>query len=165
MNKELSARKKMRLQGYDYSNEGYYFVTICVIDRQEKLGRIIGDGVLDVPHCELTAFGKLIDSRIKSMNDIYNDIKTDKYVIMPNHVHLIICISNENGSSRTPTPTNAKIPRFISTLKRYTNKDCGFSVWQRSFHDQIIRDEDEYLRIWQYIDENPINWKDDEYHV
>jgi REP element-mobilizing transposase RayT len=67
----------------------------------------------------------------------------------------------ENGTSRTPSPANAVIPAFISTLKRFTNKDIGFSVWQRSFHDHIIRSERDYDRIAEYIENNPRNWRDD----
>ena len=129
------------------------------------LGTVVGDGVPDVPRCDLTEIGEMIDLRIKTMNEIYDDIKTEKYVIMPNHVHMIICVADKNGSSRTPTPTNAQIPAYISILKRYTNKDCGISLWQRSYHDHIIRDETEYLRIWQYIDQNPKLWNEDVYHV
>jgi hypothetical protein len=70
--------------------------------------------------------------------------------------------SNENhGTSRTPSPTNAVIPALVSTLKRFTNKDIGFSVWQRSFHDHIIRGERDYDRIAEYIENNPRNWRDD----
>ena len=157
---ELPSRKRNRLINYDYSQDGRYFVTVCVKDNKALLGSIVGDGVPDVPRCELSELGKSVDARIQTMNDIYDDVKTEKYVIMPNHIHMIICITNKNGSSRTPTPTNTKIPRFVSTLKRYTNKDNGFSIWQRSYHDRIIRDEHEYQMIWKYIDGNPLNPKD-----
>ena len=130
--KELPDRKSIRLQGYDYSQNGAYFITICTKDRQAILGAVVGDGVLDVPRCDLSKCGKYIDSRIQKMNNIYDNVKTEKYIIMPNHIHLLISVTDKNGSSRTPTPTNAIIPGFISALKRYSNKDCGFSIWQRS---------------------------------
>jgi REP element-mobilizing transposase RayT len=70
--------------------------------------------------------------------------------------------SNGNrGTSRTTSPTNAVIPALVSTLKRFTNKDIGFSVWQRSFHDHIIRGERDYDRIVEYIENNPRNWRGD----
>ncbi|MDR1000035.1 MAG: hypothetical protein LBL96_04425, partial [Clostridiales bacterium] len=70
-----------------------------------------------------------------------------------------------NGTSRTPSPTNAVIPALVSTLKRFTNKDVGFSLWQRSFHDHIIRNECDYGRIAEYIENNPQNWRDDRFYV
>ena len=99
------------------------------------------------------------------MNNIYKDVSVEKYVIMPNHVHLLIVIDSYNdsiydGTSRTPSPTrqNSVISSFISTLKRYTNKQIGYNIWQRSFHDHVIRSEEDYLTRWQYIYENPKKW-------
>ena len=160
------------MNDYDYSRDGAYFVTICAKDRHEILGEIVvGDGVLDVPHsgvpyCMLSETGKAVEKQIQIMSDLYTDVRVDKFAIMPNHIHLII--STENGSSRTPTPTvaaNAAVPHFVSTLKRYTNKNVGYSMWQRSYHDHIIRNEEEYQKIWDYIDTNPLNWEVDMYHV
>ncbi len=164
-------RKKMRLEGYDYSRAGCYFITICVKNRQELLGRIVGDGVLDVPYCDLSETGKLVDSQMRDMSYLYEDKWIEKYVIMPNHVHMMVVVERKDGSprvldgtSRTPSPTtNAAIPSFVSTLKRYINKNCGVGLWQRSYHDHIIRNEAEYQKIWQYIEENPARWKEDCY--
>ena len=172
----LPQRKPNRLKNFDYSHDGAYFVTICVKDRHDILGEIVvGDGVLDVPCCMLSEIGKTVEKQIQIMSSLYADIHVDKFVIMPNHIHLIISIENvavlsktpgprtpENGSSRTPTPT-AAVPRFVSTLKRYTNKNAGYSIWQRSYHDHIIRNEKEYQKIWEYIDTNPLNWEADMY--
>ena len=88
----------------------------------------------------------------------------DKYVVMPNHIHLIIAIRNdvvENGMSRTPSPTNAIIPHVISTFKRFCNKEIGKKIFQRSFHDHIIRNSDDYDKISKYIYENPLIWEKD----
>ena len=65
----------------------------------------------------------------------------------------------------TPSPTNAIIPQFVSTLKRFSNKKIGGSIWQRSYHDHIIRNEQEYQKIWDYIDTNSLKWQDDCYHT
>ena len=70
----------------------------------------------------------------------------------------------DHGSSRTPTPTNARLPAFLSAWKRLTNKKTGFSLWQRGYYDHIIRCEADHLRIWQYMDENPVRWTEDEYY-
>ena len=103
------------------------------------------------------------------MNFQYDNVRIDKYVIMPNHIHLIINISEtstENnilcGMSQAPYPTtNAIIPKFVSLFKRYCNLEYGKNLFQRSFHDHIIRDESDYLKIWNYIDTNPAKWKED----
>jgi len=122
----------------------------------------VGDGVLDVPQIKLTKYGKIVNNRIIEMNSIYKNINVEKYVIMPNHIHLLIVIDGNdfNGTSRTPSPTktNSVISSFVSTLKRYTNKEIGENIWQRSFHDYVIRNEEDFLMHWQYMDENPKKW-------
>ncbi|MCL2344177.1 MAG: hypothetical protein FWC62_09860, partial [Firmicutes bacterium] len=69
-----------------------------------------------------------------------------------------------DGAPRASRPTNALIPSIVAIIKKKTNKAAGFDMWQDSYHDHIIRDEGEYQRIWQYIDENPARWTEDEYH-
>ena len=85
----------------------------------------------------------------------------DKYIIMPNHIHLLIVINNGDGTLRTASPT---IPRVIHGLKVVTTKQIGYIIWQRGYHDHIVRKEDEYMGIWQYIDENPAKWAEDKYY-
>ena len=90
---------------------------------------------------------------------------------MPNHIHLLIYINSTNGTSRMPSPmqnnintrANEQIPKLVSSLKRFTNKKTGVDLWQRSFHDHIIRDENDYLQIWEYIENNPLKWELDDY--
>ena len=100
-------RKNIRLKDYDYSKEGYYYITICIKDRKEILSKIkiyntklksndVGVGVPDDPEkiqIELTTYGEIIKKQIKEINNIYKDIKIENYIIMPNHVHMIIEIS------------------------------------------------------------------------
>ena len=159
----IPKRKSPRLKGYDYSLPGAYFITICTKDRKKLLSDIIvGDGVLDVPHNRLSDYGKIADKYITQMNEFYNYISVDKYVIMPNHIHFIISINDSLiGTSRTPSPTNSEISKFISTFKRFCNKDCNENIWQRSYHDHIIRGEKDYQKIWEYIDTNILKWEAD----
>ena len=105
MGKELPVRKKIRLDGYDYSNAGYYFLTLCVEDRHEMLSEVIvGDGVLDVPFVQLSEYGIIAEKRIREIDEHYEHISIQNYVIMPNHIHILIAILNdkESGTSRTP---------------------------------------------------------------
>ena len=156
----LPKRKPTRLKNYDYSNNGYYFITVCTYNKQKILCDIVGDGAFDVPKIKLSKIGAIVEKYILSTNNI-NELTVDKYVIMPNHIHLIIFLQNQNGTSRAPSPTNNIISHSISTLKRFVNKDVGYNIFQRSFHDHIIRGEKDYLKIWNYIDTNPQKWKED----
>ena len=154
--KELPVRKKNRLQGYDYSQNGKYFVTICVKDMHELLGRIVG-AISNRPCIELSEIGKAAEIALHKLDET---IEIDKYIIMPNHIHMIIRIQN---SGRTEfAPTISSIVRFC---KSYVTKQIGYSIWQRSYYDRIIRDETEYQKIWQYIDQNPVQWQNDCYYT
>ena len=84
MQKELTVRKNIRLHGYDYSSEGHYYVTICVKDKHELFGEIVGTTAFGRPHMELTPLGKCVDETIQIVNK--NNVKIDKYIIMPNHI-------------------------------------------------------------------------------
>ena len=174
--KERPVRKTIRLKNYDYSTPGAYFITICTKNREQMLSEIfVGTDVLGGPCAtnELTNYGKVADKYIKQINDFYDDISIDKYVIMPNHIHLLIRIigdvKNENGNKcigvhgppRTSVPTKSTISRFISTFKRFCNKEYGENIWQYRSHDHIIRTDNEYRKIWEYIDTNPFLWKED----
>ncbi|MBO5432533.1 MAG: hypothetical protein J6A43_00585, partial [Clostridia bacterium] len=96
---------EIRLKNYDYSRNGLYFITICTKDKIPYLSEIngVGDGVLDVPQHKLTEYGTFVNDQIKEINSIYEKIKIIKYVIMPDHVHMIIYIFDEykiiNGTS------------------------------------------------------------------
>ncbi len=162
---ELPKRKSTRLKGYDYSAPGAYFVTICTKDRKEVLSKIdVGTGVLDCPQNVLTDYGEAANKHLINMSDFYGNIKIDRFVIMPNHIHLLIQIletDKPSGPSGTPVPTNSLIAQFISTFKRFCNKEYGKNIWQRSYHDHIVRNEKDYKKIWEYIDTNVLRWDKD----
>ncbi len=158
----LHTRKPTRLSGYDYSTPGKYFLTVCIKDRKELLGKIVKENNLTYPNMILSEQGKILDKYIVFMCNKYSHIKIDKYVIMPNHFHMILFINNrKNGASETAAPYNNEISKFISLLKRYCNKEYGYNVWQSSYHDHIIRGEKDYRKIWEYIDTNVQKWTND----
>jgi len=105
--KKLPIRKNIRLKDYNYSNRGYYFITLCVKDGHEMLGKVVGDGVLDVPSVQLSKYGMITAKHIFALNSHYAHLTIQNYVIMPNHVHLLVSVSC--GTSRTPPPTRAGI--------------------------------------------------------
>jgi len=154
-------RKRTRLNTYNYSLNGAYFLTLCVEDASVKLSQIVAGGVLDAPQVLLTEYGKIAENRLLEMERVYDYIEMDNYVIMPNHIHILLRIENEHcfeTQERSSQPANEIIPRFVSTFKRMTNKAYHMKIWQRDYNDRIIRNEKEYLNKWRYIDENPKKW-------
>ena len=125
--KEIPRRKELRIKQYDYSSTGAYFITICTKDRKQILSDIIkpvGVGALDDPKIRLTAIGKIVEKNLLSSENIPG-VKIDRYVIMPDHIHVIIFLypdkyaSRKDGSSKAPTPTNEMLPHIVSTFKRF----------------------------------------------
>ena len=123
-----------------------YFITICTKNRVEILGKIINDNLM------LSKEGKIVKNYIEQIEKIYKDTYIDEYIIMPNHIHLIIKLQEKMD-----------IPRIIKQYKMSVSKDLGYSIWQKSYHDHIIRNEKEYYMIKNYIQCNVINWKQDKY--
>ena len=184
--KELSKRKDLRLKQYDYSSAGAYFVTICIKDRKRILSDIIkpstvGVGALDdplngalddplTPQIQLTEIGKITEKYLLSSENIPG-VKIDRYVIMPDHIHVIIFLypdkyaSRKDGSSRAPTPTNEMLPHIVSTFKRFCNKEIGNNIFQRGYIEHIVRDREDYETRAKYIYENPIRWYYDELYT
>ena len=158
--KELTTRKNIRLKSHDYSQSGYYFITICVKDKHEMLGKIVGDAAFGVPHVELSEIGEVTKRYLENINKAYKNIKINKYVIMPNHIHMILIVnikmSEENhGTPKAASPTKATVPHTVNSLKGLISKQIGFSIWQRSYHDHIIRSKEGYCKISECIDTNP----------
>ena len=163
--KNMPVRKNIRLRDYDYSSSGYYFITICVKDRHNLLWDASVGAAIGRP--SLSGVGNVTQKAIENIPNIYRSITIDKYVIMPNHIHLILNVSNDyEAILRDGRPMAAPtISTVINQMKGYITKQIGYSVWQKLFHDHIIRDEDEYQRIWQYIDDNPVKWDEDCYYI
>ncbi|MBQ8796763.1 MAG: hypothetical protein IJZ56_01035 [Oscillospiraceae bacterium] len=163
---ELPKRKPNRLKNFNYNTPGYYFITICTQGKRCILGQFVGGGALDAPQIQLSAIGEIVDRHILGGNRIPG-VTVEKYAIMPNHIHLLLQVTEvtDGGPSKAPAPTNAVIPHFVATLKRFCNTDAGANIFLRSYHDHIIRGEQDYLKIWQYIDSNPAKWTEDCFYV
>ena len=163
---DFPQRKPNRLPHFDYSTPGAYFITICTQNRLPILSSIVGGGALDAPHIQLSEAGQTVRKYVESGNRI-QEITFDKYVIMPNHIHLILLVDNTSSSAtaRTSSPANATIPHFVSTFKRLCHRGIGQTIFQRSYHDHIIRNENDYQKIWEYIDNNPAKWQEDCFYV
>ena len=141
-------RKTIRLPNYDYSSEGAYFVTICTQGKAKILCNYSMPALEgDAPEFHLTPIGRTVDDMIRLIPGI------DKYVVMPNHVHMIIRNKSEDASLAK------KIQFFKSNLTR----KLGRTIWQRNYYEYVIRSERDYLVRWKYIDDNPAKWATDDY--
>lgn len=152
--KDKFRRKRIRLENYDYSSDGAYFVTVCVIRKDISLWKNVAANCVrqNITH-ELSDIGKLVDNEIQKIETIYDSITVDKYCIMPDHIHMILFIDTKWRTQFAPT-----ISRVIKQFKEAITKKLGFSIRQKSFNDEIIRNEKAYLEIWRYIDENPVKY-------
>lgn len=157
--KKLPKRKNIRLKGYDYSQAGYYYVTICTKNRQNLFWNEWD--VRTTCDVQLSTVGKIVDLEINKINFIYENVEINKYVIMPNHIHMIIILNDRDRRPKV-APT---ISRIIKQFKGSISKQIGFSLWQKSFYDHIIRNKHEYERIYGYIETNPLKWEEDKYYV
>ncbi len=151
---DLPKRKQNRLNNYDYSQNGAYFITICTKNKECIFGSIVGCDAHIAPKIILTEYGKIAKKHIELIPGI------DKYVIMPNHIHLIIL---KGGAMWASHPTS--VSQDIRSLKILVSKQISKSIWQTSFYDHIIRDEEDYLTKCQYIENNPAKWLEDELYT
>lgn len=139
---DLPKRKNIRLHNYNYSYNGAYFITICTKNKENLLWKNVGANcVRPLDQLPLSKIGIVIENEIYKLNTVYENIKVDKYQIMPNHIHLIIFIYEDSNGRTQFAPT---ISRIIKQFKGSITKQIGFSIWQKSFYDRIIRNEKEY---------------------
>jgi putative transposase len=156
-------RRSIRLSGYDYSQSGAYFITICVLNRQCLLGTIINNQI------QLSPYGKIAETSWQWLSQAHDYIESDEWIIMPNHLHGIIFISAGcRGGSRTAPTGERKIKplgRLIGAFKtistkqiNFVRKTSGVPFWQRNFYEHVIRDDHGLNRIREYITTNPLRW-------
>jgi putative transposase len=162
-------RHSVRLKGYNYTKPGAYFLTICTYNRECLFGDI-ADGKMI-----LNAFGKIAEAEWLRSPEIRSYVELDEYSIMPNHVHGIIMVHENVGATRRVAPTDkphgpkpgsvgAIVGQFKSVVIKQINRSRGTPsapVWQRNYHEHIIRDEMELNRIREYIRQNPLKWAED----
>ena len=159
---KLPKRKGNRLSGYDYSQAGMYFVTVCTKVKRNPLGEVVGAATRCPgcrPHVVLSEYGKIVDIAISNIPMIYESVKVNHYVIMPNHIHMLIQIEKSGRQIAAPT-----VSLIIGNMKRAVSIKLKQSIWQKSYYDHIILSEKEYEKIAHYIDENPQTWANDRYY-
>ena len=140
------SRKNPRLKGFDYSSVNYYFITICTRNKQCLFG-LSGN---------LTPLGKLAEQGLQQIPLHFPEIRVDKYVVMPNHVHAILILKpGTTGLSTVVGSYKSSVTKQIHAI------NPKITVWQTSFHDHVIRNQPGYEKIWSYIETNPLKWEDD----
>jgi REP element-mobilizing transposase RayT len=173
-NPECHHRRSIRLKGYDYSQAGAYFVTIVTKDQVCLFGEVVGEGM------RLNEYGVIADHVWLAIPDHFLSVELDDYIIMPNHIHGIIVITETVGAthasslqnmsplqnmSSMPGPQPQSVSSIVGSLKSAVTKRIneirqtfGTPIWQRNYYEQIIRDEESLQRIRQYILDNPAQW-------
>ncbi len=178
-NPDIHKRRYIRLKGYDYSQSGFYFITICCYQRQCLFGEIIDEKM------QLNKIGQLVKEEWLKSEKIRQEIELDDWVIMPNHFHGIVIIdqkinNNTNhdynpvgANGRSPLQTNLMKPKSLSSLiagfKAATTKQINlirnspkYPVWQRNYYDHVIRNNQSLEKIKEYIYNNPLSWELDQ---
>ncbi len=165
-------RKNIRLKAYDYSTPGAYFITICTenrkclfwngdIDITEFYWNAVGANCVRPQKLPLSDIGKTVASELEVWHETYTNVSLHSYVVMPNHLHIMLVITgNENGRTQF-APT---VSRMVKQFKGAITKRIGKPIWQKSFVEHIIRDQYDYDIRSKYIKENPIRWQCDKYY-
>lgn len=185
-NMQKQFRKHVRLEHYDYSSGGYYFITICSKERQNIFARysqkneksVVVTGLAPVNNesvnkiknnnLTLSPLGKIIYNQWHKIPERYENIDIDEFIIMPNHIHGILIVNKKSGASPDTTISNIvggfKSISAVEYLKFIKQKNLNISgkIWQRSFYDHIIRDDESLNKIREYIHNNPYTWENDE---
>ncbi len=160
----MNVRKANRLKDYDYSRNGFYFVTICTKNRKEYFGEINDEGII------LNDSGEIAAKLWRESPNHFENVKLDEHIIMPNHVHGIVIIDspvgNRHACSLQEDRQYQKLPVVIGSYKsavtRKINKTHNEFNWQKSFYDHIIRNDKSLHRIRKYIHYNPLKWEYDQ---
>lgn len=147
---ELPKRKRIRIENYDYSSAGAYFVTVCTADKKPILWENVGAATC---RPNLSKIGAAVETAILNIPKHYPMISVDKYCIMPDHIHMIMSINTDENGRQIAAPT---VSTVVGHMKRWVSMQIGQSIWQKSFIDRVIRNEKGYQTVWEYIENNPI---------
>ena len=165
----------IRLKCWDYSSTGYYFITICTLNKEKYFGDIINEKM------QLSKIGEIAKQELLKTEKLRKNVKLDEWIVMPNHIHMIIVIDNSNIETQSiaslqqneekwepnkfgPQSNNlASIVRgFKAAVKKWTTMNNVHFEWQSRFYEHIIRNEEDLNKIREYIVYNPVNWLTDE---
>lgn len=144
-NPNIHKRHSIRLKDYNYAKAGMYFITLCIYNRECLLGKVEDDKMI------LNKIGETTKNELLKINDRFKYCNINIYQIMPNHIHFILELKEENKKA---------VGNIIRHFKgRVSSKEKIY--WQRNYYEHIIRNEKEFYAICEYITNNPLNWKED----
>lgn len=152
---ELPERKQNRINNYDYATPGAYFITICTANREKLLWDCVGADIIRPQNVTLSRMGKITEAAIQQIPTHYKGVSVDKYCIMPDHIHLILRIESGADGRMISAPT---VSTVIGSMKRWVSRQVGRPIWQKSFYDHGIRNQQDYDEIWEYIENNPMKY-------
>ncbi len=188
-------RKTVRLQTHDYNQAGAYFITVCTKgkvpfltlstgnDENATVGTDVLGGPPSFPSTQfpLSKKGLVVFQNVQRLQNFYPHIKIEYFVIMPNHVHLLLGVYANSLPQRTAEdvgpyegnePIKAKentklsvVSTFLSTFKRFCNREIGENIWQSRSYDHVIRNAQDFSEHVRYIFHNPLRWKEDNFYV
>ena len=170
-------RKPLRLKHYDYSTPGAYFITICTAGKRCILSSIrmsgasthavVGDG-LARPVVKLTNVGNIVKRQIEDIPKRFPSVSVDAYVIMPNHIHLLLSLHGDldqaiSTGRASPSPTVGDVVRVFKSLSTRQARPylSDGPLFQRFYYDHVVRGESDYEEIWAYMEYNPLRWAED----
>ena len=163
-------RKQNRLKQFSYDNCGAYFITICTKERknlfwqnlvfnESQIEKPVGATIGRPQKQALTHYGRIVEKVFLDIPKHYPMVSVDKHVVMPNHLHMILTINSNDSGRPMVAPT---ISNIVQQTRGVATKMAGCEIFQKSFYDHVIRNQQDYDNIWQYIDTNPLRWCDDE---
>ncbi len=153
---QLPTRKPNRLASDQYRRARPYFLTVCTLQHRCILSRVVPAPAGELARVALTREGQIVRNSIEQIPAHYTYARVEKYVVMPNHIHLLLWLSSE--------PCPVSVSHIIQQMKGTVSKQIGAPIWQKGFYDHIIRTETDYREIWQYIDNNPQKWALDKFY-
>ncbi|XXN65458.1 transposase [Enterobacter ludwigii] len=145
----MNLRKNTRLKNYDYSSQGAYFITLVTRLRESIFGHIESTRLIP------SSIGLVAEQEWSTLSTRISGIKLDVFILMPNHLHGILWLTDENALT---------LSRIMALYKAGVSRICQQSIWQYNFHERIIRDERELFFTRQYIEQNPLRWESDLYY-
>ena len=159
---ELPKRKQNRLTEYDYSTPNAYFITVCTQNRRNLFWKNVGAVIGRPENIPLSDLGLVVKQAILDIPKHYAAVTVDHWVVMPNHIHLLLQIHTDADGRPMTAPT---IQWVVNQMKGIVSKKAGFSVWQKGFYDHVVRNQRDYLDILNYIEGNPGKWEEDVLYI
>ena len=134
---------------------GYISLRSCTANREKIFWNSVGADIIRPQNLPLSSIGKIVEQGILQMASHYQNVTVDKYCVMPDHVHLILRIESDMDGRMISAPT---VSTIVGSLKRWVSRQIGRPIWQKSFYDHGIRNQQDYNEIWQYIENNPLKY-------